>query len=112
MSVNHDIDYEALADKIASEDWEPSGKHWSLLDLAEVRAFELLRREYDPRLQRAKSQRADDADDREAQDMAVRHWVLFRDDAQARLRSAKERALEAGVPVDFIESVVSRDEIA
>lgn len=46
MTVNNDIDYDALADKIASDDWEPSGPSFSIIDLAAVRAFELLRREY------------------------------------------------------------------
>ena len=45
MTINRDIDYDALADKIASDDWEPSGPCVSIMDLAEVRAFELLRRE-------------------------------------------------------------------
>lgn len=47
MTTKKDVDYEALADKIASDDYEPTGPSVSIIDLAEVRAFELLRREYD-----------------------------------------------------------------
>lgn len=47
MTNKADLDYEALADRIASDGWEPTGPSVSTIDLAEVRAFELLRREYE-----------------------------------------------------------------
>jgi hypothetical protein len=103
MSVHHDVDYEGLADTMARDDYEPTGPSWSLFDLAEVRAFELLRREYEAAI----SQHPDVPSD----DPLVRFLRRGRDDADAHLAAARTRAVEAGVPDDFIESVVTRDSL-
>lgn len=147
MTNKLDIDYEALADKIASDDWKPTGPGFSLTDLAEVRAFELLRREYEAaiegavRLTRHRGVRWSDlaevlgvseaeaiasygerigaeaefagssaAPEVPADTAAVRDEVRCRDDAEARLTDAIERARAAGVEEAFIESVRTRPE--
>lgn len=116
MSINNDIDIEAraqeLADKIESDDWEPKGPIWSLTDLAEVRAFELLRREYDAEASTVRQKMTEMRQRGEVVDDALLRAVeKFRDDAATRLADAQQRAKDAGVPADFIESVTNRPTI-
>lgn len=110
MSINHDTDYQALADKIAGDDYEPNGPAWSLLDVADIRAYELLRREYAARIRELGSSKAQPGSDDEPP--ALLHFLEeCREDAETRLSHAKARALESGVPHHFVESAVARDDI-
>lgn len=89
MSINHETDYDALADRFASDDFEPSGSSWSVIHLAEVRAFALLRREYETAMSKYPEASADEP--------LLRFLRKGRDDAAERLAAARARALEAGV---------------